>query len=546
MNIVHSIGRKPRLVVDSSICGTNSSCFVPETYTLPSIQTVMDSFPLRSSNSTLAAFSLDIKAAHKTIRVRQSEQGLLGVRIADNFMFYSVCPFGATFSAYWFARLGGFLVRAFHLLLYISHMLAIYVDDLLGVQDAAVVELTFSILIAFCCVFGIPLSWPKLQLGFQIRWIGWDLHFRMGCVSIPTDKLAKLGECIHMALKGKYCDRLDLRKICGLLQWLFKLFPAARPWLRFLYLDLNRPPGTLFSLQQGQWRTLLDCLSDDLHFHKVPFGAAISVGSKLLSTVRHREVKTKAELCRVPLGHRRIWLRVADPASKGRKLSILSRDLLAFWLHWSKLPPLYRALQAPPTLDVEAAADAMASGSEFGIGGYIRSASGTIWFSEFFNIADFAFASIPLQSQASNDISSYECLAQIALVVLLRTRFPGARCRVRLASLCDNTGAESAANTFYSATIPLAAFAQRLALLSSFCGILLDVSHIAGPKNEDADFLSRWRPDTALPSCWNSEFRLRLSLRDLWFAHPKVSVHPDKDASFPFQVPQSSILGAAL
>ena len=128
MNIVHSIGRKPRLVVDSSICGTNSSCFVPETYTLPSIQTVMDSFPLREPSSTLAAFSLDIKAAHKTIRVRAGEQGLLGVRMADKFLFYSVCPFGATFSAYWFARLGGFMVRTLHLLLYISHTLALYVS----------------------------------------------------------------------------------------------------------------------------------------------------------------------------------------------------------------------------------------------------------------------------------------------------------------------------------------------------------------------------------------------------------------------------------
>ena len=476
--------------------------------------------------------------------MRQNEQGLLGVRVGDNFLFYSVCPFGATFSAYWFARLGGFLVRAFHWLLYISHMLALYVDDLLGVQDAAVVELTFSILLAFCCVFGIPLSWPKLQLGFHVRWIGWDLHFRMGCVSIPTDKLEKLGECICVALKGRYCDRLDLRKICGLLQWLFKLFPAARPWLRFLYLDLNRPPGTLFSLQQGQWHTFLDCPSDDLRFHKVPFGAAISVGSKLLS-VRHREVHCKPALGKVALGHRRIWLRVADPASKRRKLSLLSRDLLEFWRHWSKLPPFYKALQAPPTLEVEAAADAMASGSEFGIGGYIRMSTGTIWFSEYFNVADFAFASIPLKSQASNDISSYECPAQIALVALLRSRCPGARCRVCLAAFCDNTGAESAANSFYSATLPLAAFAQRLALLSSFCGIQLDVSHIAGPKNEDADFLSRWRPEAVMPPCWNAALRLRLTLHDLWFAHPKVHLRPE-DASFPFEIPSSSILGAAV
>ena len=123
MNIVHSAGRKPRLVVDSSVCGTNSSCYIPERYSLPSLTSVMHSFPLRNSNSTLAGFSLDIKAAHKTIRVRHSEQGLLGVHMADKHFFYNVCPFGATFSAYWFARLGGFILRTLRNLVYISHFM---------------------------------------------------------------------------------------------------------------------------------------------------------------------------------------------------------------------------------------------------------------------------------------------------------------------------------------------------------------------------------------------------------------------------------------
>ena len=178
----------------------------------------------------------------------------------------------------------------------------------------------------------------------------------------------------------------------------------------------------------------------------------------------------------------------------------------------------------------------MASGSHSGIGGYIRYSACTVWFSKHFNIADFSFASIPLQSQASNDISSYECLAQIALVVLLQSRRPGARLHVRLASFCDNTGAESAANTFYSASVPLAAFAQRLALLSSFSGIRLDVSHIAGPKNEDADFLPRWLLGEFLPPGWNQPLRMRLSLQDVVF-HPKMQVYP-QDASFLFRVPE--------
>ena len=49
----------------------------------------------------------------------------------------------------------------------------------------------------------------------------------MGCVSIPEDKLQRLHSVISSALKGKYTDRATLSKLCGMLQWLFKLFPLA-------------------------------------------------------------------------------------------------------------------------------------------------------------------------------------------------------------------------------------------------------------------------------------------------------------------------------
>ena len=40
-------GRKERLVLDNSICGTNANCFVPERQLTPSVRDVMRSFPLR-------------------------------------------------------------------------------------------------------------------------------------------------------------------------------------------------------------------------------------------------------------------------------------------------------------------------------------------------------------------------------------------------------------------------------------------------------------------------------------------------------------------
>ena len=88
LNIAHSEGRRPRLVVESSVCGTNSSCRIPELTALPTLHSIAASWPLRGVNELIAAFALDVKAAHKSdnglsIRVRHSERGLLGIRVGS-------------------------------------------------------------------------------------------------------------------------------------------------------------------------------------------------------------------------------------------------------------------------------------------------------------------------------------------------------------------------------------------------------------------------------------------------------------------------------
>ena len=86
--------RKPRLIVDTTVSGTNTSVVIPEKYSLPGLQDVMNSLPLRGSTSELAGFSMDIRAAHKTVRVKPEEQGLLGFEAAGSLWFYRVAPFG--------------------------------------------------------------------------------------------------------------------------------------------------------------------------------------------------------------------------------------------------------------------------------------------------------------------------------------------------------------------------------------------------------------------------------------------------------------------
>ena len=114
MNVVKAEGRKPCLVVDSSVCNTNSACVVNE--------------------ASVGSPQLSPKAAHKTVRVRESDRGLLGIQMqvpgqALRLFFYKVCPFGAVFSASWFQRVSGFLVQVLRQLFWVRHALLMYADD---------------------------------------------------------------------------------------------------------------------------------------------------------------------------------------------------------------------------------------------------------------------------------------------------------------------------------------------------------------------------------------------------------------------------------
>ena len=338
----------------------------------------------------------------------------------------------------------------------------------------------------------------------------------MGCVSIPNDKLQRLHAVISTALKGKYTDHSTLSKLCGMLQWLFKLSPLAKPWLRALYLDLNTPRATNFSVRQNEWQAFVSCLSETLHLIQLPAGAAVTVGSKVLA-VRHRKVKTKQDLLHCNLGDKDIWLRIADPASKRRSLSPASKALLHFWLGWSQLPPLWRALRPQQHVAVEAAADAMGKCEIFAIGGYISLAS-EFWFSEKFTVADLHLLlylsnlrpiAISAAMSALVRLHWFGCLAYCIHAVAFQ---------FRMHSWCDNTGAESAANKMFTSCLATCSFHSEtcIAFKLYWC-VHLDVQHIAGPKNKDADYLSRWLENTPLAARWQRTFRRRL------FASPALA-----------------------
>ena len=174
-----------------------------------------------------------------------------------------------------------------------------------------------------------------------------------------------------------------------------------------------------------------------------------------------------------------------------------------------------------------AAADACASGSHCQIGGFIRHQSGVqFWFSEKFLHADFENLNVHLDSNMQRSIASFETLAQIALVWLVATCFPGFRFPICLKSLSDNAGAESVSNKLFTTTHPLCLFVEILTCLASTTGIELDVSHIPGADNIIADDLSRWDFSDIIPHKFQLSERIPLSLRQLWHCSPSPTLHP--------------------
>ena len=527
-NIVKHPTKAPRLIMDSSISNTNAGCYIPERYMMPSLQDIRASWPLRGDDTDFLAFAMDIKGAHKTIRIHPDEWGLNMLQLASTCFAYKCCPFGAAFSAFWWTRLSAFFIRFLHLLIFLKHSLCAYVDDFYMVQPCEVAALTSSMILSVCQCVNIPLSWAKLQFGARVVWIGWSFNLRSHSFHLPYEKLEKLRAMLSALLKGDFTTRHELEIVAGYLQWVFQMHKLLKPWLSCLYDDMRRPVATSYSVEPSQWIELISCISDDLLVQRQLPGAALPLGGRLLS-VKHQALRSKADLRRVGVSPKRIWLRITNPASSKRRLSHQSKVFLRYWQQWAQMPFFSRPLAMPPRWLPDAfAADACASGNKIGIGGFIKMGDApAVWFSEVFSLRALQKLISDLPSVAQEAITCWETLAQMGLVLLLASCFPGGRLKICVPSWCDNTGAESTSNKLFCTSLPLAFFAQKLSLLSWHTGISLDVHHVAGFENTIADHLSRWMEGEELPSGFSLDDRFRLSWEMLWHFKPDVRIWPE-------------------
>jgi hypothetical protein len=149
-----------------------------------------------------------------------------------------------------------------------------------------------------------------------------------------------------------------------------------------------------------------------------------------------------------------------------------------------------------------------------------------IWFSEKFTFQDFSSLNIPVTPEMQKCIASFETLAQIAILYIVSRSSPGFRFPLKIPSLTDNSGTEAGGNKLFSTTVPLNHFLERLTLLCTISGMELDLTHIAGHRNDEADALSRWDFVSEPPFNHSVHNRFPLSLQQLWHPETSVSLHP--------------------
>ena len=273
----------------------------------------------------------------------------------------------------------------------------------------------------FLQVVGIPVSWKKLQISCRVDWIGWRLCFSSGTVSLRDEKRLRLLECVRSLLRANgRVSAKDLESFLGLSMWACALFPNMRAMLHPFCKDLWSPAATNFSVAPSSWHSIRNFLDDSLRFVQAPPHTAIPVGAKLLSA-RHVPLLCRADLSKVAVTHRRLWLRIECLSSSRRKLSSASTRALQAFERWLQYVPPLASMRPSP----HAFADASAKGRHCCLGGFVSCPSlGQVWFSESFSVSDFEEVGIPFGSDLAKEIASCEALAQAGLILGLSALAP--------------------------------------------------------------------------------------------------------------------------
>ena len=493
LGVVLAEGRPPRLVVDSSVSGVTCHTVLPNRSCNPTLTDVFSSMPLSDSLERLVALILDVAKAHRRILIRKQDRGLLCFRHKNVLYQCTTLNFGARVSSFYWARAAGLLVRLIHRLLRVRHSAKIYVDDLLCLLDSASAPVWASHVVVWLLLIKVPLSWHKCALAQRVVWIGWEIDLSIFTVRLDPQKFRRLCDLLRLCLASRRCSTHLLERVTGKLLWLSSLFRTFRPSLTPLYRDQHSFLPTMTALDPQRWTDFRSKLSDDLRLLHPVGMAALPPGSRVLR-IGQNYVSTLSDLPSVPADSRRIWIQSAAPHTGICILSEESCLVLRMWLDLAASGTACRSLFRPPRIECQAFADACATATTAGLGGFVRLPNGSqLFFRNTFSLAELQglFPWLPSEASAQSFISSWELLAQCALVHLLHLLLGPGHQPVHCIFRCDNAAAESSSWKGFSMASGLCSVLRSFFLLQQRCRVSVHIDHVPGLVNDVADALSR-------------------------------------------------------
>ena len=531
LGLVTCAGKEDRLIGDSRASGASPAARFLERAEVPSL------FLFTAALNRFAAwrgvavdpkewvlFSVDIKGAHKSIRTAAEDVGFSVFSLEGEFYAYVVNHFGAAWSAYWWSRLSALLLRTIHFLVRHRHLGAVYVDDFLFLLPRGAFAMLVVLVLAILQILAVPLSWRKLALGSEFTYLGWQLSLHSGFwASLPESKQAKvLRELAWWRLHPRRVPQKKLSQLLGFLLWATQVRLALRAFLAPLFIKLNKPGSRLQCLSLGQLEELAMTLGDGLVVQSAAARSDIQKGWRL-HAVGDKTVDCVINARRLLQQPRtitgKIWARFSawtpcvdlDPVSLS-SLHTLQRVFCTNSFSW-----------AGERVAEDAAADAWAGSALSGIGGWFRALESNKLFWFHLEIEQGQLPDLwqwPEKMQAA--ICALELLAQLALV-LARAKVDGTaqlHC-VRLRQYGDNMPVVAACSKGMSTAPPLCFALMALAFAALELQVALELSHVAGERNEEADLLSRLNHPEAkpLPLVMRAKFpeanRVRITLADV-------------------------------
>ncbi|CAE7657443.1 LRRC45 [Symbiodinium sp. CCMP2592] len=493
LGLVKSPGRPDRLVVDSSVSGVTEHTSLPNKSANPSISGLRQCLPPEHAIEWLIALILDVSKAHRRIKIRDSDRGLLCFFHRNRLYQCLTLNFGARPSGFYWSRMAGLLTRLLHRLVFVKHCLLIYVDDLIALLSGPSGPVWAALMCIMLLILRVPMSWHKAYLGPRPTWIGWSICLHSLSATMEAPKLDRLRDLLAKIRGSDSVPLHLLRKLTGKLLWVCSLFRPFRPSLAPLYSDQGKPPVVHVALSPAKWASFRSKLDSHLVLQS-DVGLASCPKLCTLISVSGREVSS---LSQVPVsfpGERRTWISVRMPPESDRKLSKESLAVLDMWhaclADAAPTFPLPLAREFP----CQAFADACADAQHAGIGGFVTLPSGkTAWFQHRFSASELAalFPWFPVGTSPQACIAAWELLGQIALLWVIGLLIPVSLHPIHVVTRCDNSPSDSASWKGLSTARGICSLLPAyFAWQRAFC-ISTYIDHVPGFQNTVADGLSR-------------------------------------------------------